>query len=412
MSRTDPANASWRDRARRPKYFLPAILIAVALIVVVTVVLQGLGGHTVINGEPRKSSSPPSSSSPPTSPSSSTSSSPAASVCAPAAAVAGTPTAAQANLLGDRVGFGAGVTGGAGAQIVHVTTDADSGPGSLRTAASSDAPAWIVFDKDMTIKLVTPLAVCSNKTIDGQGRKVEITGHGVEGLDLINVSNVMLESLTLHDFGDVTKTKNNNTPDAIHLDHAKGVWIDHCDLSMAGDKLIGVTNGSSALTVSWTHFHNQEQTFQIGNQTTGSVDVAQTATIEHNFFDHTGYRNPVASYGRVHVYNNYYLGWRLYGVRSERVGQMFVQNNVFAAGANTRASLVTPHGKGCNDTGTRCDDRPGYLKAVGNLLLNHAVLKDSEPQNVFDPAKSYRFTAEPATPALAARIQAGVGPRP
>lgn len=379
--------------ARRRLLALAAVLVLLAVATIVVVLARGGRGKTINGVPPTRPTSPP-----------------VQSGCGVTPAVRATPTAAQLPQLAGRVGFGAEVTGGAGAPVVHVTTDADSGPGSLRAAVSAQAPAWIMFDKDMTIKITKPLSVCSNKTIDGIGRKVEITGHGVEGLDLIGVSNVIIANLTLHDFGDTAKTKNNNTPDAIHLDHSHGVWINHCDLSMAGDKLIAVSNGSSAVTVSWNHLHNQEQVFQIGNQATGPADTVQTVTIEHNFFDHTGYRNPVVSYGKAHVYNNYFLDWRLYGVRAERTGQMYLQNNIFRAGPNPRATLVTPAGKGCNDAKTHCDSRSGYLLSVGNLLLGGAKVTTSDPTKVFDPAKLYKFTAAPATQALADTIAAQAGP--
>ena len=221
---------------------------------------------------------------------------------------------------------------------MHVTSDADSGPGSLREAVTGDEPAWIVFDKDMEIRLDSPLRVGSNKTIDGRARDVVISAPGQSGLELVGVTNVIVESLTLTDFGDVTQTKQNDLSDAIYLDGATGVWIDHNDLSRAGDKLIAISNGSREVTVSWNHLHDQEQVIQIGNQTTQDADAAQTVTLDHNFFDRTGYRNPVVSYGRAHVYNNYYLDWRLYAVRSERVAQLYLENNVFDGGRNSRVS--------------------------------------------------------------------------
>ena len=313
-------------------------------------------------------------------------------------------------LLAEREGFGQDVKGGSEGPVVHVTTDADSGPGSLREAVSGDEPAWIVFDKDMTINLATGLPVGSNKTIDGRSKDVTITGHGHPGLELLGVSNVIIESLTLTDFGDVTQTKNNDLSDAIHLEGAKGVWIDHNDLSSTGDKLVAVSGGSRDVTISWNHLHDQEQVIQIGNQTTQDADAVQDVTLDHNFFDKTGYRNPVVSYGKAHVYNNYYLDWRLYAVRSERVAQMFLENNVFEAGRNDRVTLTTVEGDGCNDNGTRCDSRDGYLRAVGNFTVDTRHIRESEPQLVFDPSDYYSYSAEPADKGLAERVADGAGP--
>ena len=403
-----------RLRDNRNAVLVAAVVVLLVLAVVLVVVLKNNGSGSPQAG-PSNSASPSGSQSGSGSGSGSASGSPLPampSATVPSYGPAGTPTASEQALLAQRVGFGGGVTGGAGGQIVHVTSDADSGTGSLRTAVAGNDPRWIVFDKDMTIKLTKPLAVGSNKTIDGAGQKVEITGPGIQGLDLIGDSNVIVESLTLHDFGNVAKTAQNNLPDAIHLDHAHGIWIDHNDLSMAGDKLVAVSNGSTGITVSWNHFHDQLQTFQIGNQATAAADVAQTVTVNDNFFDHTGYRNPVIAYGRAHVYNNYYLGWKSYGVRAERTAQMVLQNNIFVAGSNPRAAIVTTHAGGCNDAGTRCDNRPGYVKSEGNLLLNGAKIKNHGPQtNFFDPAKVYRYTARPATMGLATQIAKLAGPQ-
>jgi pectate lyase len=325
---------------------------------------------------------------------------------------AAVPTGPQTihGLLAQREGFGRKVHGGSKGRVVRVRTGADSGPGSLRRAVSGNRPAWIVFDRDMKIRLRRPLLVGSNKTIDGRSKHVTISAPGQGGLQLVGVSNVIIESLRLTHFGHVTQTKNNDPDEAIHLQHARKVWIDHNDLSRAGDKLVSVSGGSRHITISWNHFHHQEQVMQIGNQTTQDADAAQTVTIDHNFFDRTGYRNPVVSYGRAHVYNNYYLDWRLYAVRSERVAQVLLENNVFEGGRSRRVSLTTVQGDGCNDYGTRCDERDGYLRDEGNLTTDTRHIRDSEPELVFDPSLNYPYSAEPADNAMAERVATWAGP--
>ena len=379
--------AHWREDRR----VLAAVAVGLVVLVSLVVVLLVLAGD---DEDPGDGAPPPTSG--PTS--------------APATPSPTGPPTVQ-GLLDQRLGFGAQVTGGADGPKVRVTTDADSGPGSLREAVAGDQPAWIVFKEDMTITLDSPLVVGSNKTIDGRGRDIEITAPGQTGIQLTDVSNVIIESLTLRDFGDVELTDKNNLPDAINLDHASEIWIDHNDLSVAGDKLIAVTNGSANITVSWNHLHDQEQVFQIGNQTTQDADAAQSVTVHHNFFDHPGYRSPVISYGRAHVFNNYYLDWQTYAVRSERVAQLFLESNVFVGSRSARAVLTTVQGDGCNDNGTRCDDRDGFLRAVGNLTEGARKIRDSSPDEVFDPAAAYAYAAETADQALADRVAAGAGPQ-
>lgn len=315
-------------------------------------------------------------------------------------------------LLATRVGFGAAVTGGSGGEVVHVTTVADDGPGSLRAATAGNDPRWIVFDGDYTISLTHGIAVGSNKTLDGRGRKVTLTGHGQYGLVLTNSQNVIVENMILRDFGDVARTMVNDPFDAIHVEHSSGVWIDHCDLSTAGDKLISIDAGTTSTTVSWNRFHDQEQVFQIGNQTTRVADATQTVTIHHNFFDRTGYRNPVISYGKVHDFNNYLLAWKTYGMRAERHGQLYSESNIFEAGDNLNATKVQPGGNGCNDKKTRCDDTPGLLRSVNDLSLNGAKIITSQPDEVFDPHAFYAYKADRADEALKSAITSQAGWRP
>ena len=48
-----------------------------------------------------------------------------------------------------------------------------------RDAAAKRYPAWIVFDVSGTIHLRSFLNIESDKTIDGRGKRVVITGHGI-----------------------------------------------------------------------------------------------------------------------------------------------------------------------------------------------------------------------------------------
>jgi pectate lyase len=311
------------------------------------------------------------------------------------------------------VGFGASTTGASGGAVYHVTTAADDAvspkPGSLRYALKQPIALWIVFDGSYTIHLQAGLHSAPNKTVDGRGRHVTITGHGTWGFQLYNTHNIILTNLTLTDFGDTALTASNNKPDAIEILSSYNVWVDHCSLSQAGDKLIAIAAGSRGITLSWNHFTNQQQTVQIGDMTTARADAATTVTVHHDYFDRTGYRNPVASYGKVHVYNNYVRGWEYFGARSERLAQMYLEANVFSASNNRAATKVLPGGDGCNDPRTLCDPRAGYLASVANLTLNGAVIHSNAPRSVFQPSHYYPYVASAANSALVSAITAGAG---
>ena len=61
-------------------------------------------------------------------------------------------------------------------------------PGTLRYGLRRGGPTWIVFDRDLTIRLRAPLPVPSDTTLDGRGRAVELTGHGVAGLHVYDAN--------------------------------------------------------------------------------------------------------------------------------------------------------------------------------------------------------------------------------
>lgn len=334
----------------------------------------------------------------------------AASTIVPAAAESGGSAAVPSlsALFSSHVGFGDPEP--VAPAVVVVRSAADRGPGTLRWAVAGSAPKHVVFATDLTIRLRSPVSVGSNTVVDGRGRRILVTGRGTTGLLLDRVSRVTVTSIVLRDFGDVAATGQNDPDDAISIRRSSDVWINDCDLSRAGDKLIGVTGGSRGITVSWNRFHHQEQVLQIGDQHAAAANRSQTVTVHHNYFDATGYRNPVVSYGRAHVFNNYYRDWRLYAVRSQRAAQVLFENNVLSGGRSRRATVTTPSDDGCNDARTRCDRRPGALWAVGNVVIGGPRLTFAAGGTVFRAADHYPYAPERADEGLARRVAASAGP--
>ena len=310
------------------------------------------------------------------------------------------------------IGFGSATTGGAGGQVLHVTTAQDSYvspvPGSLRWAVQQPGAKWIVFDSDMTIPLVAALPLTSDTTLDGRGRSVTITGHGLTGLVIQDVSNVVIENLNLHDFGDTALTGVNNPDDAVSIARSSRIWIDHSSFSQAGDKLIGAGGGAQQMTLTWNHFFDQVQTVQIGSISTANDDVNSTVTLAYNHFDHVGYRTPVVSYGKAHIFNNFIDTWQTSAVRSERLAQVYLDDNVFQTGSARKATITTPS-QICSDAGLYCDSRSGYLFDTGNLFLGNPLVVSTGTEHMFNPASAYSYAALPATTDLAAQIAAGAG---
>ncbi len=141
---------------------------------------------------------------------------------------------AHEDLLDKLIGFGQPTTGGAGGPVVSVTTLDDSGPGSLREAATAPGAAWIRFEVSGVIELQNNILVASDKTLDGRGADVTIVGGGlyVQGGE----GNVIVNNLKLRD-----------TPDDIlrFFDGGSRMWVHHCDLSSGGDGAFDATEGVS-----------------------------------------------------------------------------------------------------------------------------------------------------------------------
>ena len=300
---------------------------------------------------------------------------------------------AQVPELGRAEGFGASATGGARGEEYVVRNVGDSGPGSLREGAERWEALRIRFAVSGDIQLATPLRVARDKTIDGRGASVRITGRGL----LLEQPNVILQNLLFGPFD------NRQRQDAVALHRgARNVWIDHCNFSGAPDKAIEILGGATDITVSWSKFSDQEQVIQAGAFETGEADRDIRLTVHHNFFDGTGYRNPRISYGKAHAFNNVLRGWKEHGMSVRRDGQLASEANVFQPGADNSAIELSG---GKDDK----DESPGFARSTGDLLLDGADAKTREPARVFDPAQSYRAQVEPADTALVDRVVAGAG---
>lgn len=169
-------------------------------------------------------------------------------------------------------GFGRKTTGGLGGPIYVVTDPSDDDlvnpkPGTLRHAVIQDGPLWIIFQQDMVIKLKQELLVTSNKTIDGRGAIVHITGGS--SFSLFYVSNVIIHSIRIHDVvpkaGGLIRDsighfglRTASDGDAISIFGCANIWIDHISMANAADGLVDVIEGSTGVTISNCHMthHN------------------------------------------------------------------------------------------------------------------------------------------------------------
>ena len=175
------------------------------------------------------------------------------------------------------LGFGIKTTGGKGGKI-HVVTDPSDDDvqnpkaGTLRHAVIQKEPLWIIFDKNMVIKLTQDLMMQGDKTIDGRGFKIEITQGA--GLRIQNMKNVIIHGITIRnivrtsgglirDSVDHVGMHSQSEGDGITIFGSQNIWIDHVTMAKCIDGMIDATQGSNAITISNSHLTDHDKVLLI-----------------------------------------------------------------------------------------------------------------------------------------------------
>lgn len=300
---------------------------------------------------------------------------------APGAAVNGGSTSSGP------VGFGAGTTGGSGGTVVTVTTPAqlkaavcatfsngqctDTTPRIIRvfgtidfrgTEGNNTEPGCTYSNNSCAVngkqeKILNvgsycsgrtlynitydaagkqPLRVGSNKTLIGVGASSGIKGKGL--MLSGGVSNVIIRNLAVTDINDGTIWAG----DAITIDNASKVWIDHNHIARIGRQMIVTGWGTAAnVTLSNNFF---DGTTDYSHYCNGKhywvmllVGENQTITLLNNRFHNTAGRSPevgkqstASSGGIVHMVNNYYDGNYYMGVRPSDDAVTILEGNYFS----------------------------------------------------------------------------------
>ncbi len=206
-----------------------------------------------------------------------------------------------------------------------VTTNAVVAPGSLRECATKDTSVWIVFEKSGAYNLQSPLRITSNKTIDGRGRDIRITGMGI----LTNEnSNLIFENIKFVDPAITVQDTTSRRALSIH-NLTSYVWVDHCTFEEYPLIELDVKRGSSHVTVSWSRFENAQTGILFGMPADVFVDTAQTFTMHHNYFANMSYSGVYARGGMLHAYNNVFADLRYAAVECSDSASCLIENNVF-----------------------------------------------------------------------------------
>ncbi|HEX9047436.1 MAG TPA: hypothetical protein VF988_10450 [Verrucomicrobiae bacterium] len=232
------------------------------------------------------------------------------------------------------LGFGSIATGGRNGTVYHVTTLADSGPGSFRDAVSSSGRT-IVFDVGGYISLKSAVSCKGNLTIAGQTAPGGGIGFKDGEISFAGQANVIMRYVRIRPGSDTASTSD----DALSLYQAKNVILDHCSFEFAPwNNIDGVGDSTHVIT---------NITFQsciIANPTyqqfgCHSESVGGTWSWFYNIFANSHNRNPLAKVNTVFVNNVEYNNSAGYTTHTSTSFKHDILNNYFVAGPASGSSF-------------------------------------------------------------------------
>ncbi|MET9686000.1 pectinesterase family protein [Streptomyces coeruleorubidus] len=307
-----------------------------------------------------------------------------ASAAAPAWAADTADGFASVNSLGQN-----GTYGGRDGKTVTVKTQAD-----LEKYATAAEPYVIVVAGTINMNPVgKEIKVQSDKTIVGSGTSGHIVGGGF--FLGSGVHNVIIRNLTIRDSYQGVWNDKDHDFDAIQMDGAHHVWIDHNDLRHMADGLIDVRKDSTNVTVSWNKLSDNNKTFGIGWTENVKTDI----TIHHNWIRETEQRNPSTdNAAHAHLYNNFLEdapGTDIkssYGNYSRGATKMVLENSLFQG---VRNPAIKDSGAAIVQRGNSFSGTSGRNESGGTA---------------FDPKAYYPYTLDKAAD-LPSILKSGAGPR-
>jgi pectate lyase len=308
----------------------------------------------------------------------------AAGAAAPAWAADTADGFASVNSLGQN-----GTYGGRGGKTVTVKTLAD-----LEKYATAAEPYVIVVAATITMNPVgKEIKVQSDKTIVGAGTSGHIVGGGF--FLGSGVHNVIIRNLTIRDAYQGVWNDKDHDFDAIQMDGAHHVWIDHNDLRNMADGLIDVRKDTTNVTVSWNKLGNDNKAFGIG----WTDNVVTDITIHHNWIRETEQRNPSTdNAAHAHLYNNFL---------EDVAGTTIKSSYGNYARGKTRMLLENSYFQGMNNPVIK--DSTASLVQKGNTFASTTGRNESGG-TAFDPKTYYGYTLD-KTADVPGILKSGAGPR-
>ncbi len=247
-------------------------------------------------------------------------------------------------------GFGGGVTGGRGGEVIKVTTLAESGPGSLQEALATPGPRIIVFAVSGVIDLGEPNtddvfdeSDTSNVLIISEG-DVTIAGESAPGAGITirgrlyaaydeGVGNIIVRHLRVRPSLWTGGGDGGEQYDALRFSVNDEVLVDHVSVSGGVDENVDMYEAAD-VTMQWSIIaeaalegHPEDE------HNYGLLNYGGRASVHHVLFAHNKNRDPALALGPAESINN-----TAYNVRhgfvnhNDASGQIEIVGNTFIQG--------------------------------------------------------------------------------
>lgn len=245
-------------------------------------------------------------------------------------------------------GFGSRTPAGRGGKVIEVTSLADSGLGTLRAALADPNPRIIIFRVGGTIEAKEPLTInhpfvtLAGQTAPGDGILIKNAGLQVATHD------VLIQHLRIRPGNEGVVDPENN--DAIQINGASNVVIDHVSASWGEDETVQTWFGSHDITFSWCLVSEalDKSRHPKGRHGGGFLvgDGSERITIHHCLIAHNDFRNPLISQSSlVDLIENVIYNWgrsaaEIYSDnKTDLATQLNFIGNVFINGPSSSSGL-------------------------------------------------------------------------